>query len=104
MTLSPTVPAAPVDHNVYDPACYGCGFRGSGACSTVCAACGCHWSILEIGEPNIRRESCDHDGCECHTDAFADRLIAEYAEDGMEAAWRDAGYASSFAVYQQEGR
>lgn len=76
MTLSPTVPATPVDHNVFDPGCYGCGFRGSGACSTVCAACGCVWSILEVGEPNVRRESCD--GCECHRDAFADSYIERW--------------------------
>lgn len=104
MTLSPTIPATPVDHNVFDPGCYGCGFQGSGACSTVCAACGCHWSILEIGGPNIRLESCDQGACECHTDTFADRLLDEYVEDGMEAAWREAGYRDSFAAWQAESR
>lgn len=31
----------------------------------------------------------------------AERLLEE---DGLEAAWRDAGYESSFAVWQAEGR
>jgi len=102
--LSPSPTPEPVDHDQYDPACDGCGFLGSGACSTVCGACGCVWTTDASGDPNYREESCDREECACHTIAFADTRAIESAEDGMEAAWKAAGYTDSFAVYQQEGR
>lgn len=66
-----TTAPAPIPHNEYDPACYGCWF-GRGVCSTVCSVCGCTWSTDDTGEPNRRSEACPDCPEGCHEWAFAD--------------------------------
>ena len=91
----------PVAHFVFQPNCYGCWFM-RGVCGEVCNACGCRWDVDSAGEPNRKDETCD--GCDCHTWMLVDSRFAEVAEDALETAWKDAGYHSSFEVWQAESR
>jgi len=100
--LSPPLTPEPVRHDLVAPDCYGC--TSSHACSEACSLCACRWTTDASGDPNTITDVCDDANCECHTIAFADTRAMTAAEDGMEAAWREAGYRDSFAVYQAESR
>lgn len=99
----PLLSPSPVDHNEVEPDCLGCAWTGS-PCSTVCAACGCAWTWIEwYDEPNPQSEACEG-GCPCHAWEYVEARAAERREDGLEAAWKAAGYADSMAVWQAEAR
>lgn len=69
---------------------------------TVCSECRCLWDLDDTEEPNRPLHFCD--GCPCHRWEFVEERARERADDGLEAAWRAAGYADSYSVYVAEGR
>lgn len=94
----------PTPHLNFDPGCYGCGFSRDGNCGDVCNACGCRWDMDLFDEPNPQHDACDPGDCDCHTWTLVDSRARARQEDRLEAAWRDAGYADSMAVWQAELR
>lgn len=92
----------PVEHSEYEPDCWPCSMSLVRSCGSVCNACGCRWDMELFDEPNRQDEACD--GCDCHTWTLVESRGRARAEDGLEAAWKDAGYQSSIEVWQVESR
>lgn len=92
----------PIPHTDIDDSCYACWFTGK-PCSDVCAGCGCQWTIDLFDEPNRQDEACEG-ACDCHSWTLVESRAAVRNDDGLEAAWRDAGYRESYQVYLAEGR
>lgn len=93
----------PIDHAKFDPACWFCSMSRVRSCGEVCNTCGCSWTVDEFDEPNRQDDACEG-GCDCHTWTLVESRGAERNDNGLEAAWRDVGYADSYQVYLAEGR